>query len=97
MLLETSIALGFYALAMPFGYLSRRVKGWTPAWKKWTAFLGLVHTPVVPLILFVRTAHPTIEYEVLLVVVLLSGHLTGLLAWRLRHSKAVSLAQPAAE
>ncbi len=97
MLLEASIAVGFYALAVPFGYMSRWVKHWTPAWKKWTAFLALVHSPVVPLILFVRLAHPTFEYEVLLVAVLLSGHTTGALAWRLRHRQVAPSAQPANE
>jgi hypothetical protein len=86
-LLEAAIAAGFYALAVPFGYLSRWVKDWQPPWKKWAAFLGLVHTPVLPLIVFARTAHPAFEYEALLVVVLLSGHLTGVLTWRLRKGK----------
>jgi len=96
-LLEAATAAGFYALAIPFGYLSRRVKGWTPAWKKWTAFLGLVHTPVVPLIIFVRMAHPPLEYELLLVAVLLSGHATGVLAWRLRKPAAAASAHAAPE
>jgi hypothetical protein len=96
-LLEAAIAAGFYLLAIPFGYTSRFVKGWTPAWKKWTAFLGLVHTPVVPLIVFVRTAHPPMEFELLLVAVLLCGHGTGILAWRLRKGTSAKAPAPAAE
>lgn len=96
-LLEAALAVGFYALAIPFGYLSRRVKDWEPPTKKWAAFLGLVHAPVVPLIVFARTAHPAWEFEALLVAVLLSGHVTGVLVWRLRKPQAAAAAQGVAE
>lgn len=97
MLLEAAIAVGFWALAVPFGYLSRWVKDFEPPTKKWGAFLALVHAPVVPLIAFARLAHPAWEFEALLVAVLLSGHVSGVLVWRLRQGQSATAATPAAE
>jgi hypothetical protein len=81
-LLEAALLGAFFALAIPFGYLSRVFKQRIKGWAKWPAFLGLVHAPVVPLIVFVRVAHPEFEFEVALVAFLLLGHLTGVLAHR---------------
>ena len=82
MLAEAAIALGFYLLAIPFGYLSRRVKR-SPldAVRKWPLFLGVVHAPVLPLIVFARLARPEFEFELALVAIVLLGHLTGVLAY----------------
>lgn len=82
MLIEAALLGAFFALAIPFGFLSRVLKQRVTGWAKWPAFLGCVHAPVVPLIVFVRLAHPTFEFEVALVVFLLLGHLTGVLAHR---------------
>ncbi len=96
MLAEAATAAGFFALAIPFGYLSRRVRGWEPPAKKWAVFLGLVHTPVVPLIVYVKLAAPPWEFEALLVAVVLCGHVAGVLAHRALATRAASAA-PAAE
>lgn len=97
MLLEAFLTVGFFALAIPFGYLSRTVKrSELPAFKKWPLFLGVVHTPVLPLILFVKLSEVTIEFEVLLVAVVLLGHLTGVLAHRQRRAVLARAAAPAA-
>lgn len=85
MLLEALAALGFFAAAVPFGYLSRTVKqSAMPAVKKWPTFLGLVHAPVVPLIIFVKLEDVAIEFELLLVGLVLLGHLAGVLLHRQR-------------
>ena len=82
MLAEAAIALGFYLLAIPFGYLSRRVKRSSlDAVRKWPLFLGVVHAPVLPLIVFARLARPEFEFELALVAIVLLGHLTGVLAY----------------
>jgi len=96
-LLEALIVLGFYSLAIPFGYMSRLAKKLEPAWKRWTIYLGLVHSPVVPLIIFVRLAHPDFMFEVLLVGIVLSGHTTGVLVHRFMRKAAPAPAPVAAE
>lgn len=86
MLVEAALVIGFYLLAIPFGYLSRRVKrSALDSYRKWPLFLGVVHAPVLPLIIFARLAHPEFEFELALVGIVLLGHLTGVLAygWRL--------------
>ncbi len=86
-LFEAAVAVGFFALAVPFGYLSRTVK--QSAWaqvKKWSVFLGLVHAPVVPLIVFVKWSDVSIEFELLLVALVLCGHVAGILAHRQIHA-----------
>jgi len=81
-LAEAAIALRFYLLAIPFGYLSRRVKRSSlDAVRKWPLFLGVVHAPVLPLIVFARLARPEFEFELALVAIVLLGHLTGVLAY----------------
>jgi prepilin signal peptidase PulO-like enzyme (type II secretory pathway) len=97
-LLEAALALGFYLLAIPFGYLSRRVKRSSlDPYRKWPLFLGIVHTPVLPLIVFARLAHPVFEFELALVGILLLGHLTGVLAYGRRLALSSSPAALAAE
>ncbi len=86
MLFEALLTGGFFALALPFGYLSRRVKGSKlDAMEKWPLFLGVVHAPVVPLILLVKLAEVTVELEVVLVAVVLLGHAAGVLVHRQRN------------
>ena len=83
MLTEALITAGFFLLAIPFGFLSRRVKqSKLPAMQKWPVFLGVVHTPVVPLILFVKMMEVTFEFELVLVAIVLLGHTTGVLIHR---------------
>jgi hypothetical protein len=86
-LFEAAVAVGFFALSVPFGYLSRTVKqsAWPPV-KKWSVFLGLVHTPVIPLIVFVKVVDVSIEFELLLVALVLCGHVAGILAHRQLHA-----------
>jgi hypothetical protein len=81
-LLEASLLAGFFLFAIPFGYLSRIVRRRLTGWPKWPAFLGVVHGPVVPLIIFVRLAGPVFEFELALVVFVLLGHTTGVLGHR---------------
>ena len=89
MLLEAALAVGFYLLAIPFGYLSRRVKrSALDAYRKWPLFLGVVHVPVLPLIVFARLARPEFDFELALVGVVLLGHLTGVLAYGRRFALA---------
>jgi len=84
-ILEALITAGFFALAVPFGYLSRTVKRSSlPPAKKWPLFLGVVHTPVLPLIAFAKLGDLTFEFEALLVAFVLTGHATGILVHRLR-------------
>jgi len=81
-LLEAALALGFYLLAVPFGYLSRHAKRSSlDPYRKWPLFLGIVHAPVLPLIIFARLARPEFDFELALVGVVLLGHLTGVLAY----------------
>jgi hypothetical protein len=88
-LVEAALALGFFLLAIPFGYLSRRVKrSALDSYRKWPLFLGVVHAPVLPLIIFARLAHPEFEFELALVGVVLLGHLTGVLAYGRRFAPA---------
>jgi hypothetical protein len=95
-LFEALLCAGFFALAIPFGFLSRRVKqSKLSAVKKWPLFLGIVHTPVLPLIAFVKVFEVTIEFELLLVAVLLSGHTAGVLLHRRLVPKAAPAAVPA--
>jgi hypothetical protein len=96
-LLEALVAAGFFALAIPFGYLSRIVKRSSlDAYRKWPLFLGVVHTPVVPLIAYVNLVEVTLESELLLVAVVLSGHATGVLVHRQRAALLARAAAPAA-
>lgn len=96
MLLEALLAAGFFALAFPFGYLSRRAKGSKlDAVKKWPLFLALVHAPIVPLILLVKLSQVSGELEVALVAVILLGHTAGVLVHRQRNPRPASLQQPA--
>ena len=96
MLLEALAAVGFFAAAVPFGYLSRTVKqSAMPAVKKWPVFLGLVHTPVFPLIVFVKLVEVSIEFELLLVGLVLLGHLAGVLLHRQRAAVAARAASRA--
>ncbi len=95
MLFEALLAGGFFALAMPFGYLSRRVKGSRlDALKKWPLFLGVVHAPVIPLILLVKLSEMSVEFEVALVAVVLLGHAAGVLVHR--QTSALRAAAPKA-
>lgn len=95
-LYEALLAAGFFALAIPFGFLSRRVKNSTlTAVKKWSAFLGVVHAPVVPLIVFVKLVSVSVELELLLVAVVLAGHAAGVLAHRRRNPRPGPAAAPA--
>jgi len=96
--LEEAALLGaFFALALPFGYLSRVFKQRIKGWAKWPAYLGAVHAPVVPLIVFVRIARPSFEFELALVAFVLLGHLTGVLAHRhFKPTLDVAGASPAA-
>jgi hypothetical protein len=82
-LLEAALAAGFFALSVPFGYLSRRVKNGAlvPA-KKWSLFLGVVHAPVLPLIVIAKLGIVGGEFELLLAGLILAGHATGVLAHR---------------
>lgn len=84
MLLEASLLAAFFLLAIPFGFLSRIVRRRLTGWTKWPAFLGVVHAPVVPLIVFVRLADPAWEFELALVAFVLLGHATGVMAHRHR-------------
>jgi len=97
-LVEAALALGFYLLAIPFGYLSRRVKRSSlDPYRKWPLFLGVVHTPVLPLIIFARLAHPEFDFELALVGIVLLGHLTGVLAYGRRMALAGAPASVAAD
>lgn len=92
-LFEALLTGGFFALALPFGYLSRRVKGSRlDAVKKWPLFLAVVHAPVVPLILLVKLSEMSVELEVALVAVVLLGHAAGVLVHR--HRSALRAAAP---
>jgi hypothetical protein len=94
---EALTALGFFLLAIPFGYLSRRVKRSTlDAYRKWPLFLGVVHAPVLPLIVFARMARPDFDFELGLVGVVLLGHLVGVLAFGRLLSTAKAVAPAAA-
>ena len=92
MLLEAALAAGFFLLAVPFGFLSRIVRRRLTGWSKWPAFLGAVHAPVVPLIVFVRLASPTFEFELSLVAFVLLGHTAGVLASRRRAASSLPAA-----
>lgn len=81
---EAWLLLGFFALAIPFGALSMVVRRWKPWWKKWPVFLGVVHTPVVPLILWAKFTGPVLELELAAVAALLLGHATGASIFRFR-------------
>ena len=98
MLLEAALAGGFFALAIPFGYLSRSVKRGTLApVKKWPLFLGVVHAPVVPLIVLAKLDLVAGEFELLLVALILAGHTAGVLAHRWKwpsSTPAAAAAQP---
>ncbi len=75
--------MGFFALALPFGYLSRTVKNRPfPPVKKWSLFLGAVHAPVLPLIVLAKLGAVGGEVELLLVGLILAGHTAGVLAHR---------------
>jgi len=96
-LVEALLAAGFFALAMPFGYLSRKVKGSSlKAVKKWPLFLGVVHAPVVPLILLVKLAEVSLELEVALVAVVLLGHTAGVLVHRQTRARSATAPKAAA-
>lgn len=96
MLYEALLAAGFFALAMPFGFLTRRAKNsQLSAAKKWPLVLAIVHTPVVPLILLVKLAEVSVDFEILLVAVVLGGHATGVLIHRRIFPKPAAAATPA--
>jgi hypothetical protein len=97
-LLEAALCVGFFALALPFGYLSRTVKNGNLApVLKWSLFLGVVHAPVVPLIVLAKLGAVGGEVEVLLAALILCGHAAGVLAhrrWVGRPAPVAAAAQP---
>jgi hypothetical protein len=96
MLFEAALAAGFFALAIPFGFLSRRVRASKlDAVKKWPLFLLIVHTPVFPLIALVKLAEVSFDFELVLVVVVLAGHTAGVLVHRFLRGKPAPGAAPA--